>query len=156
MSLTVAIAVCVLVGCATPPAPRQSSLFRAEVAGYTWDRSGAAQAVFALAVSGRGPRPLYVEAVLPSPDGGAGDVVKKVVSAGESQVRFEGPTRSGWKSGGTYVFRLAAYADESRTMLVDSLEQRSLCQMPPQDLLRQLKEKEPIQSPQTTPVSAPR
>lgn len=138
--LLLAIAALILCSCNTPPTPVHTSLFRAEVAGYTWKKDGSAQAVFSLAVLGRAKVPLYLEAELPSPSGKPGDKVRKNLSAGEATVSFEGPWGVGWKSGNVYMFRLLAYSDAAYTQQIDSLEQLSLCRKPPDDLLKQLKD----------------
>jgi len=75
--------------------------------------------------------------VLPVPGGGTGDPIRKTVSLEDSRINFDGPVLSGWKSGSIYVFRLRAYADAGYTRMIDSLEQRSLCNKPPERYLRQ-------------------
>jgi hypothetical protein len=92
------------------------------------------------AVSTNAPRPLYVEAVLPSPDGSVANPIRKAVSTTDSRVSFDGQVLSGWKPGSIYLFRLRAYADADYTRVVDSLEQRSLCSKPPENYLKQLKD----------------
>ncbi len=128
------------VGCSTTPRPSQSSYFRAEVAGYIWRKNGTAHANFILAVLSNAPRPLYIEAVLPAPEGGPSEPIRKTVSLDDSRVNFDGPVLSGWKPGTIYFFRLRAYADAGYTRMIDSLEQRSLCSKPPERYLRQLKD----------------
>jgi hypothetical protein len=110
------------------------------MAGYIWRKSGAAHANFILAVSSNAPRPLYVEAVLPLPDGRAGDPIRKAILVEDSRVSFDGPVLSGWRPGSIYLFRLRAYADADYTKLIDSLEQRSLCIKPAERYLMQLKD----------------
>ena len=139
-SLMFGCLVLALIGCSTPPRPSQSSYFRAEAAGYVWRKSGNANANFILAVSTNAPRVLYVEAILPSPDGSAANPIRKAVSITDSRVSFDGPVLSGWKPGSIYLFRLRAYSDADYTRVVDSLEQRSLCSKPPEKYLKQLKD----------------
>lgn len=129
-----------LASCATPPKPAQSSHFRAEFAGYTWKKDGSARARFSLTVLETTPRPLYVEAILPSPNGGRGDTVRKVISSGDSSVSFDGPFHTGWKSGSIYVFQLRTFSDSSYRESINMFEQRSLCTKPPDSLLKQLKD----------------
>jgi hypothetical protein len=129
-----------LTGCSTLPEPAQSSYFRAIDAGYDWHKNGNACARFALAVSANAPQPLYVEAVLPLPDGSASVPIRQTVSNTNSHVSFEGPFVPGWKHRAIYLFQLRAYSDAGYTKMIDSLEQRSLCIKPPEDILRRLKD----------------
>jgi hypothetical protein len=140
VSLVLGCLLLAFVGCSTPPQPAVSSYFQAKAAGYIWRKSGAADANFILAVSSNAPRPTYVEAVLPLPDGRAGDPIRKTVLVEDSRVSFNGPVLSGWRVGSIYIFRLRAYGDAGYTKMIDSLEQRSLCSRPPERYLRQLKD----------------
>jgi hypothetical protein len=123
-----------------PATASSKFVFPAKAAGYIWRKSGAAHANFILAVSSNAPRPTYVEAVLPLPDGRAGDPIRKTVLVEDSRVSFNGPVLSGWRVGSIYIFRLRAYGDAGYTKMIDSLEQRSLCSKPPERYLRQLKD----------------
>lgn len=126
-------------GCAAPPIAAESSLLKVNFAGFGWRKDGAATAVFDLTVAGHAPRPLYVKVALPTPTGPP-EKVRQVVSPLESVLRFKGTPRAGWNSGGSYVFKVAAYRDPGHTELVDSLEQRSLCTKPPNSMLSQLRD----------------
>jgi hypothetical protein len=122
------------------PRAAHSKYFRTEAVGNSWRKTGNANAYLMVSVSSDAPRPLYVEAILPLPDGSAGKPIRKTVSSTESRIDFEGPVLSGWKVEKTYVFRLRAYADPGYTKMADSLEQRSVCIKPPEKYLKQLKD----------------
>ena len=124
------------------PRAAHSKYFRTESVGNSWRNNGTAGTDFTLTISADAPRPLYVEAMLPAPDGSTAETISKTVRAGESRVSFEGPVKSGWRPNKTYVFRLRAYADAAHKQMIDSLEQHSVCVKPPDYLLRQLKSSE--------------
>ncbi len=137
--LSVGVAVLLLGGCAAPPKVEESGFFKVNLAGVGWKKDKTATAVFDLSVSGHAPRPLYVEAALPTP-GGAPEKIKQTLSAMDSVVRFKGTPQAGWRSGTFYVFRLSAYRDPGYTELVGSVEQRSMCTRPADSVLNQLRD----------------
>lgn len=129
-----------MTGCPTHVAPEESGFLRAEYAGFHWQyrartslsrRNTVAQARLILAVSSAAPRPLHIEAILPSPGNQTGERIRKSVQARESQVEFEGQMQVGWRANHIYAFRANVYEDSEYTDLMDSMEWSVLCVPPP-------------------------
>jgi hypothetical protein len=121
------------------PRAAHSKYFKTYDVGQSWRKNGTANARISVTVSPDAPRPLFVEALLPAPDGSTGEIMSKTVRVGESDISFEAAVRSGWRPNKTYVFRVRAYADAAYKKMIDSLEQHSVCVKPPDELLRKLK-----------------